>query len=317
MLCSQCLHPFLQHMILSQRFPPLASSLALALCLACSGSTEPGQAAYEIIFRGQLGNSDGGFIVMNADGSARRVLARPSDGFFCPSLSPDGNRLLYATATTNRLAVLDLRSGAESQLTQGTLWSQCPAWSPDGRRIAFFRGPSTAPNGFGLYVMNADGSNVRELASDGYVWNGIDWSPDGRWLAVTRMDFKLVLVDAVTGSVGRVLTPSSIGYQADFSPDGARVAYNVESNGSIDIYLSNTDGTNARRLTASSGSSDSYMAPRWSPDGALLAYWAFVPDTLPGRRVPGVLLISSDGDPIAWQHGGTVYGDQPFWRRAP
>src|SRR5690349_4443435 len=64
-----------------------------------------------------------------------------------------------------------------------------PAWSPDGRQIAFsdssdYGGPAAYPGD--LYVMNADGTNVRKLTASGNTLHGATWptwSPDGKKLA--------------------------------------------------------------------------------------------------------------------------------------
>jgi len=49
-----------------------------------------------------------------------------------------------------------------------------PVWSPDGRKIAF-----TKVGYRGIYVINPDGSDLREVTSD--VWGyGFSWSPDSR-----------------------------------------------------------------------------------------------------------------------------------------
>jgi Tol biopolymer transport system component len=55
-----------------------------------------------------------------------------------------------------------------------------PAWSPDGETIAFVRG-STDPGVHGIYFINPDGENLRQI----YTGNAgaPSWSPDGKWLA--------------------------------------------------------------------------------------------------------------------------------------
>jgi TolB protein len=54
-----------------------------------------------------------------------------------------------------------------------------PAVSPDGKMIAFARALS---DGHHLFVMDADGSNVRQLTAKGNVFAGVHctWSPDGK-----------------------------------------------------------------------------------------------------------------------------------------
>jgi TolB protein len=56
-----------------------------------------------------------------------------------------------------------------------------PAWSPDGTRIAFVGVPSgRRPD---IYVMNADGSGLRNLTNTAAQDYSPAWSPDGTRIA--------------------------------------------------------------------------------------------------------------------------------------
>ena len=57
------------------------------------------------------------------------------------------------------------------QLTQIDGSAQTPEWSPDGTQTAF----SDADHG-GVYVMNADGSQLNEVNLSG---GQVSWTPDG------------------------------------------------------------------------------------------------------------------------------------------
>jgi TolB protein len=298
------------------------SCLAIAAILdnSCSVAPEepaPEEPAFEIAYRG-LTLSEPGINLMNADGSDRRWLVTPADGVFCPSFSPDGGRIAYGKIRANQIAVIDLASGAETQLTSAPAWGQCPAWSPDGSRIAFFGGQSTA-NGFGLYTMNADGSAVHELAAAGFVGSGIDWSPDGHWLAVTSFSERtLVLVDAATGALGPPLSTGPETHDPDWSPDGRRLVYVRWDGGGSELYVVNADGTEQRRLTSSPvGVPYVNQGPRWSPDGAMIAYWRVGPPTGHDFIHDHLVAITSDGTERAWKDPAPIVGDEPFWRRRP
>jgi Tol biopolymer transport system component len=100
-----------------------------------------------------------------------------------------------------------------------------PVWSPDGRRIAF----SSRRTGKGdLYVMDADGGNLRQLTSHPAFEGAPRFSPDGRYLVfegeregrseIFRVEVEGGHVARLTDSVSRKLGPA-------YSPDGALVAF--------------------------------------------------------------------------------------------
>ena len=75
-----------------------------------------------------------------------------------------------------------------------------PVWSPDGRAIAFVSSRGNQGWTFGVWLVDPDGSNLRNIANPGL---GPAWSPDGRWLyystrggaATTDVVLKKVPVD--------------------------------------------------------------------------------------------------------------------------
>jgi TolB protein len=80
-----------------------------------------------------------------------------------------------------------LENGAPLELWRGDEGGVVapPAISPDGRQICFsYRRQGTS----GLYVMNANGTNVRTLAADNFdVRGAASWSPDGTWIVFSRV----------------------------------------------------------------------------------------------------------------------------------
>src|SRR6058998_1142122 len=61
-------------------------------------------------------------------------------------------------------------------------------------------------------------------------------------------------------------------YHASLSPDGKKLLFVSELNGSRDIWLADADGQNPVPLTDDPGTEDQ---PAWSPDGHQIAYAAF------------------------------------------
>jgi uncharacterized protein YjdB len=100
--------------------------------------------------------------------------------------------------------------------------------------------------------------------------------------------------------------------QAVRSPDGTRIAYSSSKAGSLDLYVMDADGRNARRITTDPGAEGE---PVWTPDGARLVYTAS-----PRAGVPQLMVVRADGtDPRALTSsaGGNRDADvSPDGRRA-
>ena len=80
--------------------------------------------------------------------------------------SPDGSRIAYvANAGGGRygVKVVDVRTGARRQLTDGTHDDFGPKWSPDGKRIVFVSRRESVRTNSDLYVIAADGGEPTKL----------------------------------------------------------------------------------------------------------------------------------------------------------
>jgi hypothetical protein len=129
-------------------------------------------------------------------------LTNTATGAFLPAVSPDGQRVAYASERNGNwdIYVLDLSTKVETRLTDDPLNDMAPAWSPDGSQIAYQHNiPSTeGPVLVDRMVMNADGSN-KIVASSAAVWNGNEppaWSPAGDRIAFTDRG-EIVAISAV------------------------------------------------------------------------------------------------------------------------
>jgi Tol biopolymer transport system component len=102
-----------------------------------------------------------------------------------------------------------------------------PTWSADGRRLAFLaRGVGEVRD---VYVVDADGRNLRNVSNSPEHESRVAWSPDGTRLAYMRNPDPsngnaLILVADGDGSNARpVPGPPLSPYLLIWSPDGVRV----------------------------------------------------------------------------------------------
>ncbi|NCC35379.1 MAG: hypothetical protein EOM24_25710, partial [Chloroflexia bacterium] len=200
-----------------------------------------------------------------------------------------------------------------------------PVWSPDGSQIAFtiyqqFRADAWHSD---IYVMQADGSNIRRLTRLDWASQPV-WSPDGQRIAFIQASDGLTpglfTMNADGSDIVQVQTGLDMGEGSGrwlagpaWSPDGTRIAFTsgvaVEVEGMpifhpySDIFVVDSNGGNAQLLV--SGAS-----PAWSPDGSRLAF------SIPAAgEARSLAIIRADGSNETYVALGESFyiADQPTW----
>ena len=167
-----------------------------------------------------------------------------------------------------------------------------PSWSPDGKRIAFTSAAPGADTPAAVYVMNADGTNMRKIAADAFENSAPAWSPDGKLIAFGRCSFVLetgecssaqIAVVKPNGTKLRKLTRpphadvSVVDSEPAWAPDGKRLVFTRKTSFSeFSLWILTMKGKKLRELYADQ--TDDYYGPTWSPDGKRIAFMSDAPD---------------------------------------
>jgi TolB protein len=165
-----------------------------------------------------------------------------------------------------------------------------PSWSADGQKVVFerFSGESEEDFDQDIFVMDADGTDVRQMTGDETNDEAYDFSPsfspDGGTIAFVRGTYEestdtetadIFTVDIDSGEVTNLTnTPTTYEGSPVYSPDGSQIAFSMYGSTSSDIFVMNSaDGSDQKNLTKT-GRIDEY-GPDWSPDGSKLIFTSY------------------------------------------
>jgi Tol biopolymer transport system component len=199
-----------------------------------------------------------------------------------------------------------------------------PYWSPDGKQVVFQSDRHDAMMGDrDIYIMRADGTEIKRLVHREESDETPVWSPDGSQILfssyVTEENNELFIMNVDgTGIIQLTDHPGRDGHQK-FSPDGATIIFNSQrdddGSGEIrdyEIYEMNRDGSNVKRLT-NFPEWDTY--PSISPDGAMILWRRVLPtggNTQSGRNSE-IFVMGRDGsDPVNLTNDAAFDG-YPAW----
>jgi Tol biopolymer transport system component len=122
-----------------------------------------------IAFESDRPGGDTSIVLINPDGTDRRVLASGRD----PSWSPDGTGIVFTCSRGGICTVNADGSGKSRILDDPDAFD--PAWSPDGSHIVV--GLYSPTGSADLWVMEADGTNLRKLTGKPGFEGKPDWQP--------------------------------------------------------------------------------------------------------------------------------------------
>lgn len=245
--------------------------------------------------------------------SVTTATARPTQ----PAPGPKGRIAWQGFLDPNQITAAIFSANADGsnvrQLTQPSRGEQdsFPEWSPDGSKILFAGVVANGPSE--VWVMNADGSGLKQLTHCTGVCAGAQWgrwSPDGSQILYSVVENPIrpdgnatrecLWIMQADGSHARQLTyhplTTGIGDNSPaWSPDGKHILFarNRLANGSYDqqaLFLINRDGSGLKQLTSWELEAGN---EHWSPDGTLILFQSF--GSFPDGSTPQLYTMWPDG----------------------
>ncbi len=207
------------------------------------------------------------FYTVNRDGSDLKQLTNYGSYSAEGILSPDGKRIVFTSLKDGDLDIYTMNVDGTDvrQLTTTPGYDGGPWWSPDGTKIVYraWHPTDTAelrayrelldkdmirPNRMELFVMNADGSDQRQITTLGGANFGPSWTPDGNRIIFSSnhknprsRNFDLYIIGIDGTGLKQVTTNGEFDGFPMFSPDGKKLIWAsnrfAEKEGETNLFI--------------------------------------------------------------------------------
>jgi len=216
-------------------------------------------------------NQNGGIFdlfLYTQEGTKLTQLTKNIGNVVSPTFSPDGKKILFANRTGDgptSLWTVDSNGENADLLYTGPSTIVAVDWAPQGDQIAFAMAVDK-PDSYEIFLMNPDGSNVRQLTHNlPGIGGSVDWSPDGKSLLIYAGppgDKNIFLINVAAETAAQLTNGGNNGSPV-FSPDGQWIAFiSLRNNEQADIFIMHPDGSDIRQIT---DNPEPDWQPQWEP----------------------------------------------------
>jgi Tol biopolymer transport system component len=135
-----------------------------------------------------------------------------------------------------------------------------------------------------IYVMNADGTDVRQITSGGAYDHNPAFSPDGETIAFIRETYE-ESTDTFTADIFTIKldgteltnltqTPNKYEESVAVSPDGSKIAFTRYGSYGSEIFVIDSEGSTTPENLTNTRRVEEYY-PDWSPNGRRIAFTTY------------------------------------------
>ncbi len=205
----------------------------------------------------------------NADGTKVKQLTKTKGYDAEATLSPNGKSIVFTSTRDGDLDIytMDTKGKNVKRLTTALGYDGGPFFSPDGKQIVYRAyHPKTEdeiarykdrlandliePNNFELWVMNADGSNKRQITDLGDASFAPYFTPDGKSIIFCtnhfatdqqKRNFDLAIINLDGTGLEQITFNESFDGFPMFSPDGKKLVFasnrNAKTQGDTNVFI--------------------------------------------------------------------------------
>ncbi|MEW6619142.1 MAG: hypothetical protein AB1422_07335 [bacterium] len=221
--------------------------------------------------------------IMDAKGREQIEVAKENFIISSPTWLPTGNELSVSSKYNGywQIWIMNINEKKWKRLTDTPINKIGMQYSLDGKKICFISqedgkgdilekiGMPLKYRKFDIYVIDADGKNLKKLTSNPSNDEEPCWSPDGEKIVYSSFcdgNYEIFVIDKDGNNLKRLTYNSVNDFVPTWSPDGKKIAF--VSDGML--YLMDPDGKNQVKLT---DKTQCYAADViWSPDSKKIAF---------------------------------------------
>ena len=153
-----------------------------------------------------------------------------------------------------------------------------PQFSPDGKKVSYLSNQDFDYGSTGLFVYNL--STKKSEMIEAPVTTNYSWSPDGKKIIYAKRNspptiHHSTVYDIYTYDFGskkeKKLTDNLRAFSPSYSPDGNKICFVINGDGTLNLYTASNDAKNRKNLTNFKNGEQVYN-PKFSPDGKKIIF---------------------------------------------